>query len=143
MCHYDYCVYLFYVECGTYFSPVLRLSEIKVNRKKDYLKSPSKYFEFNLQSNSEERSVVCSSKQKAADRDNVGVEIKIDKKNKCSEIVMNNYSLFGKTPLCYKTEKQDGKYTAIDICTNPCEMHQTVNIKAVLESVSAPQTFKY
>ena len=121
----------------------MRLSEIKVNRKKDYLKSTCKYFEFNLQSNNEERSVVCSSKQKAADRDNVGVEIKIDKKNKCSEIVMNNYSLFGKTPLCYKTEKQDGKYTAIDICTNPCEMHQTVNIKAVLESVSAPQTFKY
>ena len=96
MCHYDYCVYLFYVECGTCFSPVLRLSEIKVNRKKDYLKSTCKYFEVNLQSNNEERPVVCSSKQKAADRDNVGIEIKIDKKNKCSEIVMNNYSLLGK-----------------------------------------------
>ena len=87
--------------------------------------------------------MVCSSKQKAADRDNVGIEVKNAKNNKCSEVVINDYSLLGKIPLGYKREKQDYKYTAIDACTNSFEMYQTANIKAVLESVSAPQTFQY
>ena len=56
---------------------------------------------------------------------------------------MNDYSLLEKTPLSYKKEKQDCKYTTIDACTNSCELYQTVNIKSVLQSVSAPQTVQY
>ena len=48
-----------------------------------------------------------------------------------------------KKPLSYKTEKQDCKYTNIKGCTNYFEMSQTFNIKAVLQSVSVPQTLQY
>ena len=48
-----------------------------------------------------------------------------------------------KNPLSYKREKQDCKYTNIDTCTNSSEMSQTVNIKAVLQSVSVPQAVQY
>ena len=141
--------YLFYLESGTYSGYVLGLSEVKVGRKKDPLKSPTKHFEFTLQSKRVEKRVVCFSPQKrrlileAADRDDIGSEVGNTKKNKCSEIVMNDYSLLEKNPLSYKREKQDCKYTTTDACTNSCEMYQTVNIKAVLQSVSEPQTVQY
>ena len=48
-----------------------------------------------------------------------------------------------KKPLSYKTEKQDCKYTNIEGFTNYFEMSQTFNIKAVLQSVSVPQTLQY
>ena len=48
-----------------------------------------------------------------------------------------------KIPFSYKSEKQDCKYTIIDTCTNSCEMYQTVYIKAVLQTISTPQTAHY
>ena len=82
-------------------------------------------------------------KAKSADRNNFGIEVKVAKNSKCTEIVIKDNSLLGKNLLSHKREKQDGKHTTIDVCTNSCEMYQTVNIKAVLENVSAPQTFQY
>ena len=56
---------------------------------------------------------------------------------------MNDFSSLEKTPLSYKREKQDCKYTTIDACTNSCEMYETVDIKAVLQSISEPETVQY
>ena len=87
--------------------------------------------------------MVCFNSKKVADRYDIRVEVKNAKNNKCNEIVMNDYSLKEKIPVSYKREKQDCRYITIDACTNSCEMHQTVNIKAILESASAPHAIQY
>ena len=58
------------------------MSELKIDRKKDPLKSRTMYFEFTLQSKNGENHVVWFLPQKrglileVADRDNIGIDVK-------------------------------------------------------------------
>ena len=57
----------------------------------------------------------------AAGRDDIGIEVKNAKRNKCSEILMIHYLSLENTPLSYNREnreKEDGKYTTRVIRTS-------------------------